>query len=229
MGTVVYEQKIDIHKNLPLEMEGMKDQIPQYRESQHQLTFADQKALYESVKKKDGEQTEGHRNGNRRMKFGRRVSGKRFVNLTEQVVIATKDLMGKKFLVTGTPTQYKWKITGKSKQVGSYLCQEATWRDSTSQVVAWFTPMIPVQAGPADYGGLPGLILHLDINDGDRVITATEVILGEVDKAKLTAPTEGEEISEEEWIKLREEKMEEMRKEFGGKGKRGRSFFMRKG
>jgi GLPGLI family protein len=127
--------------------------------------------------------------------------------------------MGKKFLVTGKPEKYKWKMTGKNKQVGSYLCQEATWQDSTTQIVAWFTPMIPVQAGPGDYTGLPGVILHMNINDGEREITATDVQLGEVGSSILVAPTEGKEVSQEEWSKIRKEKMKEMEEEYGGKGK----------
>jgi len=150
---------------------------------------------------------------------GRKSQEKRFVDLSTNSVVATRDLMGKKFLVTGKPEKYKWKMTGKNKQVGSYLCQEATWQDSTTQIVAWFTPMIPVQAGPGDYTGLPGVILHMNINDGEREITATDVQLGEVGSSILVAPTEGKEVSQEEWSKIRKEKMKEMEEEYGGKGK----------
>ncbi len=233
-GTIMYTQKINIHKNLPLEMEAMKDRIPEFRESNHKMTFADNKVLYEGVKneKVEAERAQrGNRSGRRGrgMRRGGRNQGKRFVDLSTNKVVATRDLMGKKFLVTGEPQTYKWKMTGKSKQVGSYLCQEATWQDSTTQVVAWFTPMIPVQAGPGDYTGLPGVILHMNINDGEREITATDVQLGEVDASTLVAPNEGDEVSQEEWEKLREEKMKEMEKEYGGKGNGGRRMFRFRG
>jgi len=231
-GTILYTQKINIHKNLPIEMEAMKDRIPEFRESNHKMTFSDSKVLYEGVKNEKAE-AERAKKGDRRRRGrgfrGNRNKGKRFVDINNNSVIATRDLMGKKFLVTGTPEKYKWKMTGESKQVGSYLCQEATWQDSTTQIVAWFTPMIPVQAGPGDYTGLPGVILHMNINDGEREITATDIQLGEVDASLLIAPTEGEEVSQEEWIKLREEKMKEMEKEFGGKGRGGRGRFFRRG
>ncbi len=229
-GTILYTEKVNIHMNLPIEMEGMKDRIPEFRESNHKLTFAGTKVLYEGVKNENAQINRaklGGKGGRRRGPRGNRNSGKRFVDLSTNSVIATRDLMGKKFLVTGEPENYKWKMTGKSKQVGSYLCQEATWQDSTTQIIAWFTPMIPVQAGPGDYTGLPGVILHMNINEGEREITATEVQLGEVDESALTAPSEGEKVSQEEWTKLREEKMKEMEKEYGGKG--GRGFFQRRG
>ena len=233
-GTILYTQKINIHMNLPIEMEGMKDRIPEFRESDHKLTFANSKVMYEGVKNEAreaeranrGDKKGGKRGGRRGMRGGK-DKGKRFVDLSSNSVVATRDLMGKKFLVTGTPEKYNWKMTGKSKQVGSYLCQEATWKDSTTQIVAWFTPMIPVQAGPGDYTGLPGIILHMNINDGETEITATDVQLGEVDTAVLVAPTEGEEVSQEEWTKIREEKMKEMKKEYGGKGQGGRMFHRR--
>lgn len=228
-GTILYTQKVNLHMNLPIEMEGMKDRIPEFRESKHKLSFAEGKVLYEGIKNEEQEAErakKGDRRGRRGFRGGRDQS-KRFVDLNTNSVIATKDLMGKKFLVTGTPEKYKWKMTGKSKQVGSYLCQEATWQDSTTQIVAWFTPMIPVQAGPDDYTGLPGVILHMNINDGEKEITATDVKLEEVDPITLIAPTEGEKVSQEEWTKIREEKMKEMEKEYGGKG--GRGFFRGRG
>lgn len=233
-GTIMYTQKINIHKNLPIEMEAMKDRIPEFRESTHKMTFADNKVLYEGVKNEKAEAERAKRGGNngrrgRGMRRGGRNQGKRFVDLSTNKVVATRDLMGKKFLVTGEPEQYKWKMTGKSKQVGSYLCQEATWQDSTTQIVAWFTPMIPVQAGPEDYAGLPGVILHMNINDGEREITATDIQLEEIDPTTLIAPTKGEEISQEEWEKIREEKMKEMEKEYGGKGNGGRRMFRFRG
>jgi GLPGLI family protein len=87
--------------------------------------------------------------------------------------------------------------------------------------------MIPVQAGPGDYTGLPGVILHMNINDGEREITATDVQLGEVGSSILVAPTEGKEVSQEEWSKIRKEKMKEMEEEYGGKGKGMRKFLFR--
>ena len=33
----------------------------------------------------------------------------------------------------------------------------------TIDIVAWYTPQIPVSHGPAEFGGLPGLILELKV------------------------------------------------------------------
>ncbi len=53
-----------------------------------------------------------------------------------------------------------------SKKIGDYICYKATTivenhRKIKSEIVVWFTPEIPFQYGPKNYGGLPGLILAL--------------------------------------------------------------------
>ena len=36
------------------------------------------------------------------------------------------------------------------------------------KVDVWFTPEVPVSSGPAGYGGLPGLIVFVDVNEGKK-------------------------------------------------------------
>jgi len=52
---------------------------------------------------------------------------------------------------------------------------------------AWFTDAIPMSGGPEGFGGLPGMILEIDINDGDAVTYATSVDL-ETPIEKLPIP-----------------------------------------
>jgi len=50
--------------------------------------------------------------------------------------------------------------------------------ESKGQTIhAWFTDGINFFGGPEGYGGLPGMILELVINDGDVTITAQKVTL----------------------------------------------------
>jgi GLPGLI family protein len=42
-------------------------------------------------------------------------------------------------------------------------------------ITAWYTPEIPVNQGPENYWGLPGLIL--EINDGKTVILCSKIVL----------------------------------------------------
>ena len=77
------------------------------------------------------------------------------------------------------------------------------------EVTAWYTPQIPISNGPAEYWGLPGLIL--EINAGRTTILCTELTLNPSDKITVEAPTKGEKIEREEYTKTITKKMEEMR------------------
>lgn len=87
------------------------------------------------------------------------------------------------------------------------------------QVVAWFTPAIPVQHGPAEYGGLPGLILEL--NAGETTLLCSKVVMNPAEPEEIKKPKKGEVINEEDYNELFTKKMQEMRQRFRGRGRRG--------
>ena len=62
------------------------------------------------------------------------------------------------------------------------------------------------------------MILQIDVNDGERVTTATEIKLEPVDATLIEEPTKGKEVTAEEFEKIREEKMKEMGMQGGGSG-----------
>jgi GLPGLI family protein len=94
-------------------------------------------------------------------------------------------------------------------------------QDDQVEVVAWFTPQIPVQHGPAEYAGLPGLIL--EVNAGNTTLLCSKIELNPATPVNIDPATKGKEISEEEYTELFTEKMEEMRQRWrGGRGGRGR-------
>ena len=225
-GIITYEDKFNVHKSLPEEMADFKDRIPEFRATKKVLVFSGQEGFYSTKKKEAGEiseetnrefRGEGH---GMRMRFGGRGGNNNnefYTNIKESTSIDKRDFFGKEFLIEGERVPLKWKITADQKQVGSYLCQKAVYQDSTQNLVAWFTPMIPVSTGPDDYFGLPGLILHIDIDDGSRTITATEIQLQALEEGVIVKPTKGKKVTQDEFDKIREEKMEEMKQENGGR------------
>ena len=78
------------------------------------------------------------------------------------------------------------------------------------EVVAWFTPVLAVSAGPASFGNLPGLVLEVNIDEGQQVFIAKSIEFMELDKEILKKPTKGKEVTEEEYHAIVEEKMKEM-------------------
>lgn len=92
----------------------------------------------------------------------------------------------------------------------------------TIDVVAWYTPQIPVNQGPDDYWGLPGLIL--EINADRTTILCTKIVLNPEEKEAIEKPKKGEEVTQEEYNDIITKKMKEMREMYGGRNRgRGRN------
>ncbi len=76
-------------------------------------------------------------------------------------------------------------------------------------ITAWYTPEIPVNQGPENYWGLPGLIL--EVNDGKTILLCSKVVLNTKDKTEIKAPTTGKVVGQKEYDEIVVKKMEEMR------------------
>lgn len=83
------------------------------------------------------------------------------------------------------------------------------------EVVAWYTPDIPISQGPENYWGLPGLIL--EVSDGKTVILCSKIVMNPKEKKEIKAPKKGKIVSQQEYDKIVAEKMEEWR-EMGRQG-----------
>lgn len=86
-------------------------------------------------------------------------------------------------------------------------------------IVAWYTMQIPVNQGPGEYWGLPGLIL--EVNSGRTTILCSKIVLNPNEKTTIKAPSKGKEVSKQEYNKIVKKKTEEMRENFrrgGGSG-----------
>jgi GLPGLI family protein len=96
---------------------------------------------------------------------------------------------------------------------------EAITEKDSVEVRAWFTSSIAVPAGPGKYGALPGLVLAVDIDNGERIIQAKSIELEPVQKDLIKKPRKGKKVTEEEFQAIVEEKMKEMGAEHeGGSG-----------
>lgn len=100
---------------------------------------------------------------------------------------------------------------------GKLRRQQAQQNDSTNtntpeidmtQVVAWYTPQIPVSHGPAEYWGLPGLIL--EVNAGNTTMLCSKIVMNPEDELKIEAPDKGKVVSKTEYQTTVMGKMKEM-------------------
>jgi len=78
----------------------------------------------------------------------------------------------------------------------------------TQIVTAWYTPQIPINQGPGEYWGLPGLIL--EVNAGRTVILCSKIVMNPGEKEAIKKPSKGKKVTQKEYADTIKEKMEEM-------------------
>lgn len=146
-----------------------------------------------------------------------------YVDFGSGAITETREFMGRTFLISGDRPTYQWKLGTEQREFLGFMVQKATAVREGAEIEAWFTPQIPVQAGPGQYGGLPGLILVLSLDGGHLLYSATEVSLEGLDDVEIAPPTDGEMVTREEYETIVAEKLEEIRATRGA-GNRRRPF-----
>jgi GLPGLI family protein len=166
--------------------------------------------------------------------------GKQHKNISQEQLVQAQEFYGKRFLVKDQLLKIDWELGSESKEVGGYTCFKATavvpteslewfnfsWSDlpnpaneetvkdiKLSQVEAWYTMQIPVQHGPAEFWGLPGLIL--EVSTENTTLLCSEIISNPREKLKISPPKKGVDINIEEYRKTIMSKMLEMRNNMG--------------
>ncbi|EDP98113.1 GLPGLI family protein [Kordia algicida OT-1] len=87
-------------------------------------------------------------------------------------------------------------------------------------VTAWYTLDIPINQGPGEYWGLPGLIL--EVNAYKTTILCSKIVMNPGEKEPIEAPTKGKEVTRKEYNEIVKNKMKEMRDMYRGRGRGGR-------
>jgi len=158
----------------------------------YELSFKNNKSLYTY---KEEEESEGNYSWKKdALLLSRDYKAQKLKDLREDV--------GGKFLFEEAIPKQKWKILNEIKEIEGYLCMKAQTIDTVKgqTIHAWFTDGIPMSGGPEGFGGLPGMILELDINDGDAIITATEINLETpIDKLPFPKKMKGKKITYQEF------------------------------
>ena len=220
-GEVVYTETVQMTIDLPDDMdEKMKAMIPKSRSFSRSLIFNEKESVYDEWEPGENEDLEvEHEEDGMEFKMVMRAPENIYYSdLENKTFIHKQDFFGRIFLINGDAIPYQWKLTGEQKKINDYICQKATCQHEEDNITAWFTPQIPISTGPNGYTGLPGLILEVDINDGQRTIRSEKFFLEQSENKKIEKPSKGKKVSKEEFDKIREEKMKEMEMETGGQG-----------
>ncbi len=237
-GRVLYERTIQMQ----MRISGMGDEgersIPRTRTDKLEVLFGNNQSLRRAVQ---DERPEDEMAGGGGMQVRIMVAGAddvSFCNFDDGRVTEQREFATKTYIVADSVRKLNWKLTGETKTILGYQCQQATTQrisqrtmmtmdngqmkreqvPDTSNITAWFTGTIPVPAGPEYQGQLPGLILAIDINNGRTVYRALEVS-PKVDMATIKEPKGGKKVTQDEFAKERDKAMEEMQRNMGGQGR----------
>jgi len=222
-GEIVYTETIKLEINLPEGHEDMAASLPKEQKAQKLLYFTATESLYQNAPEDDeGDDVieAGEGDVQIKMVIMRPSENKLYKDLAKAEKIQKEEFFGKLFLISGDLKKYAWKLTGQQKKVLDYNCQQAVYSDDEKKVAVWFTPEIPVSSGPGEYGQLPGMILEVSIDDGDRHIVANKVTFKYLEKDAIVVPKKGKKVTAEEFEEIRDAKMKEMEEEMGGGGMR---------
>lgn len=100
--------------------------------------------------------------------------GSRYKNIKDfdaQTITVWDSQMGDCYRYTVEMDDLQWELMDSIKNVLDYECQLATADYHGRKWYAWFTPEIPVQDGPWQLCGLPGLIMEAITADGEYGFT----------------------------------------------------------
>ncbi len=92
-----------------------------------------------------------------------------FIDLKEKRFFVEENIFGKKYLVSDSLLKYDWRIEKDTKEILGYSVRKATAvleenvNGADIVMTAWYASKLPYAIGPELYGGLPGLILELEI------------------------------------------------------------------
>ncbi|NDE28652.1 MAG: GLPGLI family protein [Flavobacteriia bacterium] len=168
--------------------------------------------------------------------------GEQYKDVENNTLVQTQEFYGKRFLVKDQLQPFEWNMESEVREIGGYTCFKATavvpstelswfnfsWEDMTNnaastaeadvrltQIEAWYTLQIPVKHGPAEFWGLPGLIL--EVSADNTTMLCYEILINPKQRETIEPPQKGLVITKSDYRATMVEKMTEMRNSYGGR------------
>jgi GLPGLI family protein len=209
-GVIIYEVKINMHRNLPADRQEMKNMIPEFRTLKEQLAFNANESLHKPFEDEEPEEDiQGQ--GGMVMRFHNPRS-EFYINHQLEKVVRLQDFMGKNYIIEDSLKVTPWKLGNETKEIRGYVCKSASFfnEERKQKVVAWYTDQLRPFLGPESFNSLPGGILQVNINDGERVITAVSIEPRALKKGELKMSS-GEKTTQAEFQKIQDDQVKRMR------------------
>lgn len=217
-GVINYEVKINMHRRLPKEREEMKAMIPEFRTEKQQLFFNANESLYKRVE--EDSEDEMSPSGGRGMVIRMQApKSEVYLDNATQTRTLKQEFMGKEYLIQDTLKVSPWKFGTEIKEIQGYECKQAFYTDETRpdqkmEITAWYTDKIRSFLGPERFQSLPGTILAVDINNGERVLVAKSIEFRPLKKNEMKQTSGGTKTTQAAYRAMVDEQMKKM----GGSG-----------
>ena len=222
-GIAEYESKVILKWKAENDFEAeQNEQIKRALEKQFILNFNKFQSLYVEQKKLTPPSSDGSVSN---VTYGGTLDGPHFRDLKEKQYSIATDIYDKQFLIVDSLQQIEWQMTGETKKIGNYTCYKATylikaepvreekainltgWTPKDKIITAWYAPDIPVSHGPAEYWGLPGLIL--EVSDGQWIVLCSKLTLNPDKKLEVKPPKKGERVTRAEFDAIKRKRENE--------------------
>jgi len=147
----------------------------------------------------------------KRMEIGK-SNGGIYKNHKTNEYLHDANVLGREFLIVDKLEKYDWELLDEQKKIGGYDCKKARAKVNNEEVIAWYSEEVPLQEGPRDYYGLPGLIF--EVTAEKKTYHAIKIIDTKT-KLNITKPTEGTVVTKNEYQKIVEERINELKRDMG--------------
>ena len=223
-GVIHYELTIDMHRTLPANRPELRNFIPQYRTDHFSLYFNSDATAYKPRQVQTQEATGG--GGARVVMRAPRVET--HIERSSRARTVSLDFMGRNILIVDTMGIEPWRFGSETMQIAGYTVMMAWTKDTVNnvEITAWFSPQLPPLQGPDRFVTLPGTVLAVDINNGERVWVARSIEGREVTSEELaiSRPNRAEVMTREQFNAFLEAQMQRMNQNNPGSGAMLRSF-----
>lgn len=139
-----------------------------------------------------------------------------------------KDREHQTYIVEEKQTDIQWDILNEHKMIGDFDAQKAIGVFRGRTYTVWFTSQIPVKYGPWKLNGLPGLILNVCDETNEVMFIVIDIEIPRIStssdtRVKFRFNKSIERITLSEYLKMKEEQVDEVNKLFMSKLPRGAS------
>lgn len=143
------------------------------------FSYSNQKSLYEKIpsQKSSIDTSYIEHNGVKHESYNSVIIANvdiTYKDLKNNKIIKEYSVKNKDFSAKDKLIDYEWTKTEETKIISGYNCKKATTKKAFVPTTAWYTEEIPINDGPYDFWGLPGLIIKVEL-DGYSTITLDKI------------------------------------------------------